>query len=80
MKNTRAKYDPINIYALYDRTACKVITIMSYTNDQTAILNVKKQMEQAGITTDEVNLYRLATVDGYNPLDVATDTDLIEIV
>ena len=57
----------------------KVITIMSYTNDQTAVLNVKKQMEKSGITTNEVNLYRLAVVDGYNPLDVITDTDLIDI-
>lgn len=79
MSEQRKKYDPINIYALYDRTAMKVITIMSFTNDQTAIVNVKKQMEQAGITADEVNLYRLATVDGYNPLDVITDTDLVEI-
>lgn len=80
MNAERKKYDPINIYALYDRTACKVITIMSFTNDQTAVLNVKKQMEQAGLTADEVSLYRLATVDGYNPLDVVTDTDLIEIM
>lgn len=79
MNNQRKKYDPINIYALYDRTAMKVITIMSYTNDQTAVLNVKKQMEKSGITTNEVNLYRLAVVDGYNPLDVITDTDLIDI-
>lgn len=79
MSEQRKKYDPINIYALYDRTAMKVITIMSYTNDQTAVLNVKKQMEKSGITTDEVNLYRLAVVDGYNPLDVITDTDLVDI-
>ena len=79
MKNTRMKYDPINIYALYDRTACKVITIMSYVNDETAKLNVRKQMEQSGITPDEVSLYRLATVDGYNPLDIITDTDLVEL-
>ena len=79
MNNQRKKYDPINIYALYDRTAMKVITIMSYTNDQTAVLNVKKQLENAGLTADEVSLYRLAVVDGYNPLDVITDTDLVDI-
>lgn len=79
MNNQRKKYDPINIYALYDRTAGKIISTMSFTNDETAKLNVKKHMEKAGITTDEVNLYRLAVVDGYNPLDVITDTDLIDI-
>lgn len=79
MSEQRKKYDPINIYALYDRTAMKVISIMSFTNDQTAVLNVKKQLEKTGLTTDEISLYRLAVVDGYNPLDVITDTDLIEI-
>lgn len=79
MNGQRKKYDPINIYALYDRTAMKVISIMSFTNDQTAVLNVKKQMEKSGITADEVSLYRLAVVDGYNPLDVITDTDLVNI-
>lgn len=79
MNNQRKKYDPINIYALYDRTAMKVISIMSFTNDQTAVLNVKKQLEKSGLTTDEISLYRLAVVDGYNPLDVIRETDLVEI-
>lgn len=75
----KMKYDPIGIYAIWDKTAQKVVSIGGFSNDETALMNIRKQMEKTGLTGEDISLYRLATVDGYNALDVQTDTEMLEL-
>ena len=78
-RNERQKYDPLNIYAIFDRTAKKIINIVSFANDETCILNVRRSMEQSGITPEEISVFRLCVVDSFNPYDLEKDMEQLDL-
>lgn len=78
-RDERQKYDPLYIYAIFDRTAKKVINIVSFANDDTCLLNIRRSMEQSGITPDELSVFRLCVVDSFNPYDLIKDMEQLEL-
>ena len=78
-RDERQKYDPLNIYAIFDRTAKKVVNIVSFANDDTCLLNVRRSMEQSGITSDDLSVFRLCVVDSFNPYDLEKDMEQLEL-
>lgn len=82
MKATEGKkgFEPVNIYALYDSDIEKVVLIDTYANDKVAKKIIEARLQESNFAgANTLKLYRLITVDLFNPISMETDFEEIKL-